>query len=168
MKKAAESKNYISALAALAALGIFAVCLVAVIFAGTQSYSNLTAKDKTSFDTRTCAGYIATKVRQAPDGDMINVESFGGGEALVIGETIDEEEYITLIYCCDGWLMEYFADADAVDMEADMDFGSRLFPAESVEFELEGGLLRTKAVIDGRFSEIVLAVRSGEEASYEE
>ena len=168
MKKAAESKNYISALAALAALGIFAVCLVAVIFAGTQSYSNLTAKDKTSFDTRTCAGYIATKVRQAPDGDMINVESFGGGEALVIGETIDEEEYITLIYCRDGWLMEYFADADAVDMEADMDFGSRLFPAESVEFELEDGLLRTKAVIDGRFSEIVLAVRSGEEASYEE
>ena len=167
MKKAAESKNYISGLMALTVLGIFAVCVLAVLFAGTRSYSNLTAMDRQAYETRTCTGYIAAKVRQAAEGDNIAVENFGGSPALVIGETIDEEEYKTLIYCYDGWLMEYFADAEAVDMTADMEFGSRLFPAEKLELSLEGALLYAQVTMDGKPVPLTLAVRSGEEASYE-
>ena len=167
MKKTAESKNYISGLMALAVLGIFAVCVLAVLFAGTRSYSNLTAMDRQAYETRTCTGYIAAKVRQAAEGDNIAVENFGGSPALVIGETIDEEEYKTLIYCYDGWLMEYFADAEAVDMDSDMELGSRLFPAEKMTISLEGCLFEAEITMDGETVPVKLSIRSREEAGHE-
>ena len=151
---------------AILALGIFAVCVMAVLFAGTRSYSTLTEADRQGYETRTAAGYIAAKVRQA-DGLELSAETFGGADALSISETIEGEDYKTFIYCFDGWLMEYFADADGVDMEADMEFGSRLFPAENMTLTLEKGLIEAEITTDGRTVPLVLTVRSGEEAGYE-
>lgn len=167
MRTAAKSKNYISGLIALALLGVFAVCVLAVLFAGTEAYGSLTERDRQAYETRTCTGYIAAKVRQTPDSDMIKVENFGGSDALVIGENIDGDQYKTLIYCWDGWLMEYFADAEALDMDADMEFGSRLFPADEISLTLEDDLLTVQVNMEGEEVDMALALRAGEEAYHE-
>jgi len=166
MKKAAGSKNYISGLMAFAALGIFAVCVLAVLFAGAGSYSRLTETDRQSYEERTAAGYMAARVRQA-DGLEMAAGSFGGSDALIICETIDGEDYKTLIYCYDGWLMEYFADAEAVDMDSDMELGSRLFPAEKMTISLEDCLFESEITMNGETVPVKLSIRSREEAGYE-
>lgn len=170
MKRGTEGKNYISGLMALAAVGIFAVCVLAVIFAGTESYNSLTERDRLTYETRTCRGFLTAKVRQAADPEAISLESFGGSDALAFRETSDGEDYVTLLYCYDGWLMEYFTLADGVDMTSDMEFGSRILPAEAMDLQLEGGLLHAEITLEkgAKPLELVLSLRGGEEADYEE
>jgi len=149
--------------------GIFAFCVLAVLFAGTDTYNDLTRKDRETYQERTCTRFLVAKVRQADGGSQISVGSFSGSDALIFDETIDGEPYRTFLYCYDGWLREYFAGAEAVDMELDGELGTELVPAERLVLKLDGALLRAEITQDGKTSGMVLSLRSREAGgTYEE
>lgn len=129
----------ITALAALLMFGIFAAGILSVLLSGAGAYQRLTERDRLAYDSRTCAQYVATKVRQAGVPGAVHVESFGGVDALVIVQVYDGVEYWNRIYCHDGWLKELFTAAQGEFAPED---GEKILPAQKLELERQDGLLR--------------------------
>lgn len=146
--------HQLDGLIALLLFGVFAVCVLAVLLTGADAYRRLTGRDQAAYDSRICVQYIATKVRQE---DRVAVEDFGGASALVLGAG----EYVTRVYCHDGYLMELYAAADDGDLAPED--GERVVEAGGLDLSLEEGLL-TVSVCDSRgdWDTLLLSLRSGE------
>ena len=153
-------EHQLDGLIALLLFGVFAVCVLAVLLTGANAYRRLTDRDQTAYSSRTCVQYVATRVRQADtESGGIAVEDFDGTTALVL----PEGDYVTRVYCCDGYLMELFTDVLSDMGPAD---GEKIMEAESLDFRLEDGLLTVTAA-DGTGTEqtLLLSLRSGEGAA---
>lgn len=150
-------KHKLDGLITLLLFGVFAACILSVLLTGADVYRRLTARDQAAYARRTCVQYVATKVRQAPSGAALSVEDFGGTDALVMGEDIDGEAYLTRIYCYDGWLRELFTYAGGEFYPED---GEKIIEARQMDLSLEDGLL-TVSITDetGAETELVLALR---------
>ena len=148
---------------ALLLFGVFAACVLLVLLTGADAYRRLTERDQAAYDRRTCVQYVATRVRQADCAGGVSVSEFDGVPVLELHETIEGTDYVTLVYCYDGWLRELFAAADAgLDPEA----GETVMEAQDLALSLEDGLL-TVAVTDSRgtVNTLVLSLRGGEGAA---
>lgn len=146
---------------ALLLFGVFAVCLLAVLLTGANSYQALTQRDRAASDSRTCAQYLATRVRQADQYQAIGVEPFGDGDALAFRQDIDGRAYVTRVYVSGGWLMELFSAADLTLSPQD---GERIMAAQALTAQQEDGLLRISITpAQGDPTQLLLSPRCGEE-----
>ena len=154
MKKR-TTENYFAGLAALLLFGVFAVCVAIVLLVGADAYRRLVARDGAAHDRRTCMQYVATRVRQAERPDRINVEEFGGGNALALA---DDLGCVTRVYYYDGHIMELYTDAgNILSPEA----GEQVMEACGLDFSLEDGLLTvTVTDTEGGQSTLRLSLRS--------
>ena len=153
----------ISTLAALILLAVFAAGLLSVLLSGAGAYRRLSQRDRQAFDSRTCLQYVAVKVRQAQAPGSVFLSEFGGGDCLTLSEEIDGSEYLTRIYCYDGWLTELFAQAGADFSPGD---GERLMPLNRLSLKLEGSLLQISMVdTAGLERDLLLSLRGREGAS---
>lgn len=152
-----STKHHIDGLIALLLFGVFAACILSVLLTGSEAYRRLTERDRSSFATRTCLEYVATKVRQAGSAESISVDSFDGTNALLITEDIGGRSYVTRVYCYDGWLREIFAAASTEYSASD---GEKIIRADSLDFSLDGGLLTaTLSDSDSGADSITLSLR---------
>lgn len=155
-------------LLALLLLLVFAVCVLSVLLTGAGTYQTLTKRDQESYDRRTAAQYLATRVHQADRLDGIAAGEFQGCDALELTETIDGVPYVTRIYCYDGYLRELFSAAEAQMTPAD---GEKVLEAQALAVEWmdagDGARILTAELTnaDGAAEQVVLAVRSGEEGA---
>ena len=149
-----EKYTKITDLMALTVFAVFALCVLAVLLYGAGVYQNLVRCGEDSFEARTAAQYVATRVRQA---ESVTVADFEGCEALVIPEEIDGAHYVTRVYCYDGYIRELFCAENAHLSPGD---GEKIMPADSLHFSVEDGLLA--ASVNDR--QVLLHLRSeGEE-----
>ena len=155
-----QVKHHIDGLAALLLFGVFAACVLAVLFTGADAYRRLTERDRAACERRTGVQYIATRVRQSDHAGGVAVEDFGGCDALVLGA---DETYVSRVYCCDGWLMELYCLAEEPMEPRD---GQRILEAEGLELSLEDGVLEAVLTApDGARETLRLSLRSGEGAA---
>lgn len=159
-----EKDHSLNGLLALLLFGIFAACMLSVLLMGADAYQRLTERDRESYESRTVAQYIATRVRQADRSGGISAGAFGGSDALELWETIDGEAYVTRVYCHDGWLRELFTDASGDFAPED---GEPVLEAESLSVSLSGAGLLTVEITsaDGETQQVTLYLRSGKEAA---
>ncbi|MDD3347747.1 DUF4860 domain-containing protein [Oscillibacter sp.] len=173
-------KSQMDGLLALLVLSVFAVCILAVLLTGADTYGRLKQRDEASYDRRTAAQYLATKVRQADaDGGVAMVTSFDGempvngvgmwptgGDTLFLEEIIDGAPYYTRVYYYDGYLRELFSDAAAEMAPED---GEKILEARGLTFDwtptgAPGSLLTAEVTdADGGVERVVLSLRSGRE-----
>jgi len=156
-----KRRQAIPTLAAFLLLGIFAVSVLGALLAGAGVYSRLTRRDDRAYNSRTGLQYVASKVRQAPAPAAVQVTDFDGVDALTVTEQVDAEEYVTRVYCHDGWLMELFCAAQADFAPED---GERLLRAQSLELERRDGLLYVQLVQEEQCHELILHLETGEGA----
>ena len=144
--------------------GVFAICILSVLLTGAGAYRRLSQRDQESYDARTAAQYITTRVRQADQLGGVKVRTFEGCPALVLPQTIDGTVYETRIYHYDGYIRELFAAADGDFLPED---GEKVFPAGSLLiFKEEPGLHIRILDEDGEdWQELWLYLRSGEGAA---
>ena len=153
---------HLEGLMALLLFGVFAVCLLMVLFTGADSYQGLTRRDRISDNRRVCAQYLATRVRQADADGAVAAGEFGGGDALLLTQDIDGMEYVTRIYVSGGYLMELFSAADS---ELAPEDGEKLMAARALSASLSDGLLELSLTPkEGTAVELTLSLRSGEGA----
>ena len=153
-------QHHMDGLAALLLFGVFAVCVLSVLLTGADAYRRLTERDRTACDQRTCVQYLATRVRQGDRLGDVQVEDFGGVDALVFRE---DSEYITRVYCYEGWLMELYASGE---LEMKPQDGERIMELSGLDMALEDGRLTlTVAGPEGGASTLALSLRSGEGAA---
>lgn len=157
-----EKKRWtITDLAGLLAFALFALCLLGVLLTGARSYGALVRRGEESFDRRTAAQYVATRVRQADSAGSICVESFGDCPALTVRQEIGGETYLTRIYCHDGWLRELFAASSA---ELAPEDGERVAEVPEMTFTLRENRLYVHMTLpEGETQRMTFCLRSGGE-----
>ena len=145
---------------------VFAACILSVLLTGADSYQKLTKRDQSSYDRRTAAQYITTKIRQNDTCDMVFVGDFDTalpdiqGNTLHLTEVTEGAEYCTRLYCHDGYIRELFSIPGNGFSPED---GEKVLPAQSLSFSMEDGFLRVElAHPDGVTEQFVLALRSTE------
>ena len=164
-----NGKQNISSILVLLLFAGFAVCILAVLLTGAETYQSLTKRDQASFDRRTAAQYITTKVRQNDGDGMLFVGDFEDelpdvqGNTLYLVEYADGEAYYTRLYCYDGYIWELYASPGG---EFAFEDGEKILPAERVWFSMEDGIVTVELEHTGGVLErFALALRSGEVAA---
>lgn len=156
MRNQAKERS-LSALAALLTFALFAIGILSVLLGGANVYRQLNQRDQKSYDRRTCAQYIATKLRQAPAPEAVAIAPFGDGDALLITETIKEDTYLTRVYCHNGWLMELFTISDGEFAPED---GEKILPLQELSLSLDGSLISVSLTdTDGLSQHLKLHIR---------
>lgn len=151
-----SNRQSITTLAALLLLGVFGVSILSVLLTGAGTYRRLVQRHQLSYDRRTCAQYVAARVRQAPSPDAVTLSRFGSSDALVIREDVDGTVYLTRVYCHDGWLMELFAAAGGDFAPED---GQKLLPADSLTLTQTGTLLQADIAHGGETTQVAVQLR---------
>lgn len=156
MKKS-ESKTHIEGLLVLVLFCVFAICILSVLLTGAKAYGRLVDSQQVSYEKRTVPQYIATKIRQTDVSGAVSIGDFGGVEALELVE-LPEKEYVTRIYCYDGYLRELFS---TVTGNFEPEAGEKILEAQQVDFSLNENCLRvTVTGTDGEKTEVKLTLRS--------
>ena len=156
MKKS-ESRTHIEGLLVLVLFCVFAICILSVLLTGAETYGRLVDSQHASYEKRTVPQYIATKVRQTDVSQAVSIGDFGGVEALELVE-LPEKEYVTRIYCYDGYLRELFS---TVTGSFEPEAGEKILEAQQVDFLLNENCLRvTVTGTDGEKTEVKLTLRS--------
>ena len=125
-------------LAVLLILCIFSVTVLSLLLTGAKTYRNITQKDQISQKEQIESLYISNKIFQAKTADAVRVATEDGVQVLCIESEEGGEPCITRIYCCNGWIMELFSDADYKFRAGD---GEKITPADSLQLSLEDGFL---------------------------
>lgn len=150
-----SGKRSISGLAAALLLCVFALMILSVLLSGAGAYQRLTVRGEENYDSRSSAQYVATKLRQAPSAESVELRTFGGSDCLCITEEIDGAEYITRVYCHDGWIRELFTLAEGDFTPGD---GEKILEAEALELNFENEIIRV-AVTNGSRTEFFVSLR---------
>ena len=149
----------LSGLVALLTFVLFAISILFVLLNGAGVYQRLTERDQYSYDSRTCAQYIATKMRQAPSPDAVAADTFGTVDSLRISQDIEGLEFVTRIYCYENWLMELFTIADGDFAPED---GEKILPLNSLSVSQDGSVFSFSLVdTEGNTQHLTLAARGG-------
>jgi len=133
-----KQERRIDALAALVLFGVFAACILTVLLTGVKVYRGLVIRDQGSYQQRTFVQYLSTRVRQAPSPAAISTGPFGPVEALSISETVEDEVYLTRIYCYENTIRELYSHRDTQLHPQD---GQVILPARNLSFSLSHDLL---------------------------
>ena len=137
---------------------IVSVCVLLVVLAGADVYGRLTQRGQDAYERRTVPQYIATKVRQADSEAAVSVGRRNGVDTLQLTEWISGKNYVTHIYCYEGFVRELFAE-ESVSFEPES--GEKIAEATRVEFTLEKGCLHVSVDReDGESEELILMLRS--------
>lgn len=95
---------------------LFAVCSLFVASFGLKIYSGIQKDTDLSYQNRTCASYLTTKIRQSSGAGHVAVAE----QVLILTETLDGQTYDTRIYLKDGQLVESFGkQGDEVNRNVD-------------------------------------------------
>lgn len=160
MKKLWKQSNMDSVLALLL-FAVFAVCVLSVLLTGAGAFRDLSERDRASFDRRTAAQYITTRMRQSDVADGVTLTEFGGTAALTCREELNGDCYLTRVYFYDGYICELFCAADAALRPED---GERIMSVESLAFAEHDGLIVARVTdADGVATVVSAALRSGRE-----
>ena len=137
---------------------LFSCCMFFVLLSGARLYKDVTNVMEKQFSVNTCVSYMTTKMRHYDTLGAVSVGKIGEQDALLLRETIDEEEYLTYLYCSEGNLMELFCSADMDVLPSD---GQVIMPLDKLSFSMENNLLTFSCAVDGSESEAAVFLQSG-------
>ena len=153
-----KNRGKTESLLALLLLGLFAICILLVLLLGTEIYRGLTERSGTSYEERTAAQYLATRLRQGDADSAVRLEKFGGADALVLSQELEGVTFETRVYCSGGYLRELFSQSGTPCGPED---GDAVLPMEAMTITLKDGLVQAELVLSqNRIRRVTLALRS--------
>lgn len=126
------------------------VLAIGLTLLGSGIYRSAVATADENFARRTAMSYLVNQIHRGDRADGVAVEPFGSDMAL----SLYEGDYITLLYCYDGQLMELYTE---VGTDLKPEDGVAVLPLRSLSLSMENGLICIKA--DGTSASV--APRSG-------
>jgi len=133
---------------------IFIATLFVILTSGAKVYNNLSQKTDKRYNEVTALSYISNKVRSYNEAGKIYITSFGGADALALEQTIDAEDYVTLLYCYNGYLMELYYKKGTDFAPGD---GAEILAVSDIKFEYaRTDLLRVAAVYEDTKNELYI------------
>ena len=144
--------------AVLALCGLFAVLAVGLAILSSGVYRSAAASDQNSA-RRTALSYLVNQVRRADRAGGVAVGTFGDGDAVALTETVEGDDYVTILYCLDGQLMELYTEAGSGLTPAD---GLAVLALSALTVETDGERITfTVTASDGTVSTASVSPRCG-------
>lgn len=138
---------------------VFAACLLFALAAGVRIYKDVSAVMEEQYTSRTAMSYLTTRLHQSDAAGAVELGELAGTPAIVIHRSVDGEDYVTFVYCHEGYITELFCPASESLLPSD---GLRVVPALSLELSLEGDLMRIDCETDGGAETAYVALRCHE------
>lgn len=164
--KEKSKKSNLTALAPLLIFLIFTICILTVLLTGADIYKKISHRDQNSFQRRTTAQYITTRLRQSDAEGMVFVGDFNGedmgdtGDTLFLKEEINGRTFFTRIYCHEGYLYELFSEAG---LEASKQYGEQILKVNALHFTIRENLLYVEIThADSNTETLILQLHSKE------
>ena len=127
-------------LASLILACVFGATLLLSLATGAGVYRRVENRVEESSQSRVSLSYITAKIHAYDQAGMVETGSFGDGGAVFLYEEIEGFVYETVLYVCDGYLMEMLCDKGD---EMPPEFGETVAPALALSVtEPQEGLLR--------------------------
>lgn len=133
-----QSKQHIASLAVLLVFALFAVCVMSVLLSGAGAVRSLVQRDEADHSRRSAERYLTTRLRQADFTGGVRTEEFEGLPCIALRQEHDGEEYITRIYCYEGWLYELFSPEDS---DLTPESGEKILPLKRLTVSENGDVL---------------------------
>lgn len=113
MRNQKAGRQMMSVLFTMLLFLIYVLCALFAVLTGGQVYENIYNRMEADFAGNTSLNYIANKVRQGDEAGSISVRRIDGTDVLELRQEIEGVEFVTWIYCYDGYLCELFTDAES-------------------------------------------------------
>lgn len=136
---------------------LFSACMLAALLAGARVYQGVSSVLEAQYSTTTCINYISAKVRHYDKQNGIDMGKIGDIDAIALYDTYDGEEYVTYIYCSDGYLMELFCSTQEEFLPQD---GQRIMPIDELKLALNGQILSVHCMRTEEEASAVLSIHS--------
>ena len=151
-----EKKHMVDILFVLTLFFVFALSALTLVVLGANIYRSTVNHMDESFTDRTSYAYITQKLRQNDEAGAVSISEFGGRNACVITQEINNTVYNTYIYAYDGYLYELLARAD---MEMQPQDGTRILELEDFRIEsVKPGLSRIHlSSVDGDIMDMFIS-----------
>ena len=104
LKKAQE--HTIDRIFILALLALFCATAFLVVSIGAGEYRSIANAMTDNYETRTAASYLEEKINQNDIAGCVDITSVGEQPAISLCKTVNGTDYLTYIYCYDGYLWE--------------------------------------------------------------
>ena len=142
-------------LSVLVLLLLFSVGILLLLLNGTRSYQAITKRNQMTQNRRIGELYLANRFRQAANDQRIRIVEYDGVECLEILDILNDERYLTRVYCQDGWIRELFSlDSLPFSPEA----GEKIVAAKELHFTRLGPLIRVDLTMDAGRSTLYFSV----------
>lgn len=163
MKTMTPKRHVVDLLFTIALFGVFAASALLVVLIGANVYKSTVRGMNANFNMQTSLTYVAAKVRQNDTENAVSIGELSGLPALVLKQTVGENDYHTLIYEYGGKLREIFTRADNPVTPSE---GNAIMDVDSFTMEqLENGLFRFSCSDSGgETSEVTVRARCTAEA----
>ena len=150
----------LDSIAVLLLTAVFMVLALGVTALSSALYSNTVQTASENNSSRTAIAYLSNQIRRCDHAEAIIVTRFEDLAAIKLVEYIDEDRYVTWLYCYDGYLRELFTE-DTILLSVDA--GIPILPLQSLSFQESTERLLQITIKDeqGLISQLQLAPRSG-------
>ncbi|MDO4187867.1 MAG: DUF4860 domain-containing protein [Lachnospiraceae bacterium] len=111
MKFGKRDKSIVDALFLLALFGVFLISALFIVLFGAKIYKNTVKSSDESFIQRTCYTYISEKIRQNDNSNGVKIDTSGANSIITLSKTVNNKDYLTYLYCDEGFLKEYTTTA---------------------------------------------------------
>ena len=136
-KRKGSGGNRVDTVFVLMIFCVFAVSVFLVIILGGSTYRNMNDISTHGQNERIVLSYLRTKIRNV---NYVSVGYFDDTPKLELTEIFGTRTFITAIYLYDGWVREFFRDADNEFNPAN---GVPIIQVDKLYFaEADNGLIR--------------------------
>lgn len=128
-------------------LVVFGFTTFSLLFAGSQSYENISQRKEIQSDLRLASSYVNMKIRQNDISGQIEItkNDFNHNNSLKITEVFEGVSYITWIYYDDGLLREATLEKD-MPLSNDLSFPIATLDGFSLSIDKTSNLIQTKVI----------------------
>lgn len=119
---------------------VFVMSTFFVVATGADIYKNISNSIEKRFNETTSLSYISNKILSYNERGRIYISKLGNIQTLTLEQSINNEEYITILYYNNGKLMELSCKKNENFSEGD---GTEILDISGLEFEyISSNLLR--------------------------
>ena len=137
-------------------LGLFAVMSTLMVLLGAQMYRNTVDHTTLNNDNRVLDAYVRSMIRAGDLAGSVKIEDHDGVTALAMYDDTDGDEYVTWLYCYEGYLYEQYTSRNDDFVPAS---GTAICPAMAFAPKFEGELLTVQLVDEtGELSAVQVAL----------
>ena len=119
-------------------LGLFALMSTLMVLLGAQMYHNTVDLSTLNNEGRVLSAYVRSMVRAEDAAESIAVEEYDGIPVLMMREALDDDGFVTMLYCYEDQLYELYTSDD---YDFTPQSGTAICPAFSFVPSFENGLL---------------------------